>query len=122
MFRERGEPAFREAERALIIRLLGEAPRVIGLGGGAFVDERNRDALNACADTVWLDIPFEVILPRLQRSANRPLVVNRSEAELRALWAERRRYYSQAHVRIHTWDANPARIVDRIVTALNASA
>jgi shikimate kinase len=118
IFRERGEAAFREAERALISRLLGEEARVIALGGGAFVDERNRDALNERACTIWLDPPFELILPRLRASADRPLASSRSETELRALWAERRSHYAQAQVRIHTWDRSPARIADRILAAL----
>jgi shikimate kinase len=121
IFRERGEAAFREAELALIGRLLEKGPRVIALGGGAFVDERNREALNARAWTVWLDAPLEQILPRLKRSANRPLASDRSEAELRALWAERRRYYATAHIHIGTWIADPARIVERIVAELKAA-
>lgn len=121
IFRERGEAAFREAERTLIARLLEEGPRVIALGGGAFVDERNRDALNRRARTVWLDAPFEQILARVKHSANRPLASDRSEAELRALWVERRPHYAEAHIHIGTWVADPARIVERIVAELNAA-
>jgi shikimate kinase len=118
IFRERGEAEFREAERALIARLVSEEPKVIALGGGAFVNPRNRDALNSGAWTVWLDPPFDVILPRLRRSAERPLASSRSEDELRALWNERRQYYAQAQLRIETSDADPARIVDRIIQEL----
>jgi shikimate kinase len=118
IFRERGEAEFREAERALIARLLGDEPRVIALGGGAFADQRNRESLNSGARTIWLDPPFEVILPRLRRSTARPLASSRSEDELRALWNERRQYYAQAQLRIETSDADPARIVDRIIQEL----
>ena len=121
IFRERGEAAFRDAERALIARLLDEEPRVIALGGGAFVDQRNREALNRRARTVWLDAPFEEILPRLRRSATRPLASERSEAELRALWAARRPCYAEAQIHIGTWIADPQRIVERIVAELNAA-
>ena len=33
-----GEAAFRDGERKVIARLLGEAPHVLATGGGAFVD------------------------------------------------------------------------------------
>jgi shikimate kinase len=118
IFRERGEAEFRDAERALITRLVHEDPKVIALGGGAFVDPRTRDVLNTGAWTIWLDPPFEVILPRLRRSTARPLASSKSEGELRGLWTERRPYYAQAQLRIETSDIDPARIVDQIIQEL----
>ena len=118
IFRKHGEAEFREAEHALVARLMNEDPKVVALGGGAFVDARNRDALNGGGWTVWLDPPFEIISPRLKRSAARPLASSRSEADLRALWQERRQFYAQAHLRIETSDADPAQIVDRIIREL----
>lgn len=119
IFREHGEAAFREAERALISRLPDEEAQVIALGGGAFVDQGNRDILNRAARTVWLDAPFALIMSRLQRSADRPLAANRNETELRTLWAARRDHYAEAHVRVRTADVDPARTVDRILKALD---
>lgn len=118
-FRERGEPEFRKAERKLILRLLqsGEA-QVIAIGGGAFVDPHIRDALNRQARTIWLDAPFELVLKRLSRSTMRPLAADKSALELRALWNERRSHYAQAQVRIETSDADPQRIVERIIKEL----
>jgi shikimate kinase len=119
LFRERGEPEFRKAERKLILRLLqsGE-PQVIAIGGGAFVDPHVRDALNRQARTVWLDAPLELVLERLSRSTIRPLAADKSEPELRALWNARRSHYAQAQVRIETSDADPQCIVDQIIGEL----
>lgn len=118
LFRDRGEAEFREAEKRLIRRLLTGERQVVAVGGGAFVDEDNRDALNRAARTVWLDTPFEVILPRLLRSNTRPLASQVSEGELHALWDRRRGAYRAAHVRIDTSDGDEDQIVDRIVAAL----
>lgn len=118
IFRERGEAEFREAESRHIICLLAGAPRVIALGGGAFVDVRNREALNRGARTVWLDTPFELVLPRLFGSMSRPLTSDRSESELRELWHQRRQAYRAAHIQIDTSDADEEQIVHRIVAAL----
>jgi shikimate kinase len=117
IFHERGEPEFRDAERALISRLANEEQKVIALGGGAFVDPRNREALNATV-TIWLDAPLDLILSRLKGSATRPLASNRSEAEIRTLWEERRQSYAQAQVRIETLGADPPRVVEKIISEL----
>ena len=119
LFRERGEGEFRTAETVQINRLLKNAPHVIAVGGGAFVNVDNRDALNRAARTVWLDTPFELIRSRLLRSTARPLAAGRSESELRALWAQRREAYEAAQIRIDTSDADIERIVERIIAALS---
>lgn len=119
LFRERGEVEFRKAEAVQIKRLLSAAPHVIAIGGGAFINADNRKALNCAARTVWLDTPFELILPRLLRSTARPLAAGKSESELRALWEERRKSYEAAQLRIDTSDADIELIVERIVAALN---
>ena len=122
IFRERGETEFRAAEQQLIARLLAGEAQVIALGGGALVDPVTRAALSRRARTVWLDTPFEIILARLERSHDRPLASNRSAAELKALWQERRPHYAEAQVRIDTSDADPKRIADRIAKALDEDA
>lgn len=119
LFRERGEAQFRKAEAVEIKRLLSAAPQVIAIGGGAFINPDNRDALNRAARTVWLDTPFELILPRLLRSTARPLAAGKSADELRALWDERRKAYEAAQLRIDTSDADMELIVDRIIAALD---
>lgn len=118
LFRERGEPEFRLAESRLIRRLLDAEEQVVAVGGGAFVDERNRNALNRGGRTVWLDTPFEVVLPRLLGSNTRPLASQMPESDLRALWDQRRGAYQAAQIRIDTSDADEEQIVDRIVAAL----
>lgn len=118
IFRERGEAEFRAAERILVLQLLAGEAQVIALGGGAFVDLVNREALNGGACTIWLDAPFELIQPRIAQSNIRPLAAGLGEAELKSMWEERRQYYDQAQVRISVSDEDPRGIVDRILTAL----
>ena len=121
IFREQGEGAFREAERASIASLLAGDAQVLAVGGGAFVDPANREALNRDALTVWLDVPFELILPRLLRSQGRPLAANRDENELRALWDERRQYYAEAQVRIAVTNEDADATVASIITAMRSA-
>ncbi len=118
IFAQRGEGAFRTAERELILRLLGGEARVLSLGGGAYADRETREALNERATTVWLDPPFELILERMARSSKRPLVAASPAAELRQLWRARRESYAQAHIHVVTSEADPATAVERILNQL----
>jgi shikimate kinase len=118
IFGQLGEAEFRRAEREIISRLLSEETQVISVGGGAFIDDETRRTLNGQAVTVWLDVPFNLMLARLSRSESRPLAANRSEREIRALWDQRRTYYAQAHLRIATGKRDPERVVDAIIAQL----
>ena len=118
LFKERGEAEFRNAERIQIAKLLMGSPQVIAVGGGAFVNAQNREALNRSARTVWLDTPFELIECRLLRSSSRPLAMGKSGSELRALWNQRRHAYQEAQIHIDTSDADVELIVARIIRAL----
>lgn len=118
IFDQLGEAEFRSAEREVISRLLSEEAQVISVGGGAFIDDETRKALNRRAVTVWLDVPFDLVLARLSRSESRPLAANKSEQEIRVLWDQRRTYYAQAHLRIATGKRDPERVVDAIIAEL----
>jgi shikimate kinase/3-dehydroquinate synthase len=119
IFERHGESRFRISECELILRLLGGAPRVLAAGGGAFVDEQIRREINARATSLWLDPPFELIIDRLTLSSGRPLAARRSAEELRMLWLERRRSYSQAHLHLEIAESGLEQATDRVVRALS---
>lgn len=118
IFAEDGEAEFRRVERIVITRLLEGVPQLIAIGGGAFIDDRTREALKARATTIWLDPPFAIIASRLKRSHERPLASGKIDEELLALWQERRPFYAEAHIRIETTEEEPGVDVDRILAAL----
>jgi shikimate kinase len=119
IFAQRGEPEFRKAERALIFRLLAGEAQVLSVGGGAYVDDEIREALDRHATAIWLDPPFELILERLGKSSARPLASGRSPEELRRLWDERRKAYAAAPIHIPTSDADPDSFVETILQKLD---
>ncbi|HSK45539.1 MAG TPA: shikimate kinase, partial [Candidatus Binatia bacterium] len=62
IFASSGEPAFRQAESAALAALLQDrqagSDLILALGGGAFVQKQNRDALiSAGAITILLEAP-----------------------------------------------------------------
>src|SRR5690348_5485965 len=53
IFARFGEPYFRDGERRVIARLLGDTPHVLATGGGAFMDDSTRAAMRGAAFTIW---------------------------------------------------------------------
>jgi shikimate kinase len=101
LINEDGERAFREIETNALRELLqsGEAG-VIALGGGAWIENVNRDLIDeySCT-TIWLDTPFEICWQRISASEeDRPLGRTREEAEAR--YNHRKPIYKLAMVHI----------------------
>jgi shikimate kinase len=125
IFRESGEPAFRRAEHSALRQALAESrsglARIVALGGGAFVQQRNAALLKAAAvPTVFLDAPVEELWRRCRGQASiaaeRPLL--RSQEQFHRLYETRRKSYLRASHKISTSgrsvDAVAAEIAQRL--------
>jgi shikimate kinase len=110
IFRNSGEPGFRRAEhgalRSVIDELSAGALKIIALGGGAFVQEKNAALLQSSgAPTVFLDAPADELWQRCSQQAAetgvaRPLLNN--AGQFRKLYDVRRKKYLKASHRIET--------------------
>jgi shikimate kinase len=80
---EDGEPAFRAIETNTLRETLKTIPAgVIALGGGAWIEEANRELIDqyGCL-SIWLDVPFEICWARIEASEeDRPLGRTREQA------------------------------------------
>ena len=105
LIREEGEPAFRAIESEALSEILSKAGAgVIALGGGAWIQQTNRDLIDqySCI-SVWLDVPFEVCWARIETSAeDRPLGSNKGEAF--ELYERRKPVYELAAIHISRMD------------------
>jgi shikimate kinase len=120
IFERYGEQAFRDGERKVIARLLDEAPHVLATGGGAFIDATTRARLTQSAVTVWIKVPVEVLMKRVQRRNTRPLLrTTDPRATLERLLAERTPIYAQADLIIESDDGPHSAAVDQILAALS---
>jgi shikimate kinase len=121
IFRNRGEAVFRDGERRVIARLLTQPTHVLATGGGAFMDPATRVVISRHAVSVWLRADLEVLLARVSRRNNRPLL---QERDPRAVLAEliERRYpvYAEADLTIDSGDGAPELTVTRTIAALAA--
>lgn len=121
IFEKYGEPYFRDGERRVIARLLGEAPHVLATGGGAYIDETTRAAMREAAFTIWLNAPVEVLLGRVRKRETRPLLkTGDMRATLERLLKERSPVYAQADMILESVDEPHGAAVEKIVAALIA--
>lgn len=117
---EDGEQTFRPIETRVLEESLSYVlPRVISLGGGAWIETTNRELISAAnSKTFWLDAPFELCWQRIIDSGDdRPL--GKSEEQARKLFERRRPVYELDTVRISISAADtPEEIATRIAATL----
>lgn len=114
-----GEVIFRDLEERVLIRLLGEEPRVIATGGGAFMNPDIRAAISGKAISIWLRADIEVLLERVSRRNTRPLLAKGDKrAILSRLMQERTPVYSLADIVVDNDTGHHDNVVNRIVALL----
>jgi shikimate kinase len=119
IFARYGESAFRDCERKVIDRLLAEPPHVLATGGGAFIDPETRAHMKNCAVSVWIKAPVDVLLARVQRKDDRPLLKTGDPREvLERLLKEREPIYAEADLTIESESGPHSGTLERIVAAL----
>ena len=121
IFETRGETQFRDGEARVIARLLDHGPIVLATGGGAFMREETRDRIRAKAISIWLRADADVIMRRVRRRADRPLLQTADpEATVNRLLGEREPVYQNADLTILSRDVPHDRIVEDCIEALRA--
>jgi len=119
IFERHGEAVFRDGERRVIARLLEQPTHVLATGGGAFMDPSTRALLKAKSITVWLKADLDLMLARVVRRNNRPLLkAGDPRAVLERLIAERYPVYAEADLAVDSVDGPPEATLDGVMTAL----
>ncbi|UPK26660.1 shikimate kinase [Bradyrhizobium sp. 195] len=121
IFERHGELYFRDGEARVIARLLDGGPVVLATGGGAFMREETRARIAAKAVSIWLRADHDVIMRRVRRRADRPLLQTADpEGTVTRLLTEREPVYSRADLTIASRDVPHDRIVEECIEALRA--
>jgi len=121
IFERHGEAAFRDGERRIIPRLLGEPVHVLAIGGGAFMDPETRALILEKALSVWLRADIELLLSRVLRRNTRPLLGTGDPREiLEKLMEERYPVYAEANVIVDSLNAPPEVTVEKTYEVLAA--
>jgi len=119
IFAIRGEAEFRAGEARVILRLLEGGPQVLATGGGAFINPDTRAAIAAKGISIWLKAEPDVLMKRIKRRQDRPLLHTADPAAtLRKLLDEREPVYALADLTVQSRDVLHDKIVDEIVSGL----
>ena len=119
IFERFGEAYFRDGERRVIARLLLDGPKVLATGGGAFLNEATRQRIGQAGVSIWLKPDFEVLLRRVRKRSNRPLLRTADPiATLRRLLDERSPIYALADMTIESHEGPHDAVVDAIMERL----
>src|SRR5204863_3057618 len=119
IFASRGEAEFRAGEARVIARLLEGGPQVLATGGGAFANPDTRAAIAAKGIAIWLKAEFDVLMKRIKRRHDRPLLkTDDPAAKLRELIDLRYPTYALADLTVQSREIPHDKIVDEIVDAL----
>jgi shikimate kinase len=121
IFEIHGEPHFRDGEARVIARLLDGGSSVLATGGGAFMREETRNRIRRQAISIWLKADTDIIMRRVRRRADRPLLQTADPAgTVTRLLVEREPFYQSADLTIWSRDVPHDRIVEECIGALHA--
>jgi shikimate kinase len=119
IFRESGEPHFRELERRHLKELSSVERAVIALGGGAFLDPQNRELAEKTGLTIWLKVSFAKVADRVKIDGTRPKFADKDQAE--RLYRSREPFYANAKIHISADAGSPEAVVNEIMGVIQKS-
>ena len=119
IFTDHGEDYFREGERRVITRLLEKGKQVLATGGGAFMNAETREKIRSQGVSLWLKADLEVLLKRVAKRNDRPLLQNDDPATvMKRLIDLRYPIYAQADITVESRDVQHGQMVNDVIKAL----
>jgi shikimate kinase len=119
IFADHGEAYFREGERRVIQRLIGNGAQVLATGGGAFMNEETRQRIQSHGISVWLKAPLALLMKRVAKRQDRPLLqADDPETVMRSLMEKRYPVYGMADVTVESRDVQHGQMVNDVIRAL----
>lgn len=119
IFADHGEAYFREGERRVIQRLIGNGAQVLATGGGAYMNDETRQRIQESGISVWLRAALPILMKRVMKRQDRPLLQNENpEAVMRGLIDARYPVYALADVTVESRDVQHGQMVNDVIRAL----
>ena len=119
IFRRHGEAFFRAGERRVIARLLDGPVHVLATGGGAYMDPQTRARIRQRGISIWLRAELDLLVARVARRDNRPLLQTGDKRAVLADLMERRHpIYAEADIAVDSVDGPPEQTLGRVITEL----
>lgn len=120
IFETKGEIYFRKIEEKICVKLIDGNPKVLSLGGGAFLNGAIRRKINKLGLSIWISPSLETIYERLGKSKNkRPLLNYKNlKRSIKEIYDSRKEQYNKANYTIRTKSDNKKNIVKKIIEIL----
>lgn len=119
LFIHYGETEFRALEKRVINRILKEKSVVMAAGGGAFAFKTVHDIMKKNSITIWLRTELKVILSRLERKQNRPLLLGKKyDIVVKNLLNKRREFYNEADIKVNCGEQDIEIATNAVLKAL----
>ena len=116
IFKNKGEGYFRKIEKQLTIIELKKNNSVISLGGGAFLNSSIRQYSKKNSISFWLDVPIEILIKRLKKSKNRPIIgKEKTNNSIKKIYFVRKKFYTKADYRIKCKTLTLKQIIEKIL-------
>lgn len=119
IFETWGEKAFKDAERRVVKRLLGEEVQIISTGDGAFIDPETRELIKDNAISLWLRADPDILYERVTRRDTRPILFEGDPRKILEDMVEKRYpLYGQADLTVDSNDDAHEATVNRLMQVL----
>ncbi len=119
IFADHGEAYFREGERRVIQRLIGNGAQVLATGGGAYMNDETRARIQEHGISVWLRASLPLLMKRVAKRQDRPLLqADDPETVMRRLMEARYPIYAEANVAVESRDVQHGQMVNDVIRAL----
>jgi shikimate kinase len=121
IFSEKGADYFRTLESEIIKETANQPPHVIATGGGAVLDEGNRNVFRKCGITIYLKASPTTLAKRIKNVDRRPMLQKEQDPlrKIEAILQERKKLYESASdINIDTDGSDPFAVRKRIIQCL----
>lgn len=119
IFKSDGEEYFRKLEQNYTNDILNSKLCVLATGGGAFINEKTRQAIKKYGLSIYLRTEFNILLDRVSKKDTRPLLEQGDKAEILAdLMKIRCPIYEQADLIVESYDEEHDDVVKRILNSI----
>jgi shikimate kinase len=121
IFEYYGEKAFRDGERRVIKRLLGQdGVRVISTGGGSMLNKETAKEIYDRTVSIWVKADVDVIVERTARNDRRPLLQTGNPEEIiTKLLDERSPIYQKANIIIESHNGPVQAVLNQTMEKLD---
>ena len=124
IFETYGEKYFRSIEEKTIFESVDKCLKqniraIISLGGGGFESKKTRNFLLKNSRVIWLDASVDVLIDRVGKAKNRPMIQGEINNTIKKLLDERIKNYQQSHLKINTNHSSFDAICDKIIIGIS---